>query len=46
VLDSDKKILHVFRDNESPRQLSGQDVVESIVLPGFTCRVEELFEGV
>ncbi len=45
VLDPEGDTLHIFRPDQSPQQLSDADIIrDEMVLPGFSCRVAELFE--
>ncbi|WP_437223979.1 Uma2 family endonuclease [Planctomicrobium sp. SH661] len=45
VLEVERKTLHVFLDNDSPRALNLGSTVTSDVLLGFSCLVDDLFES-
>lgn len=44
VIDPEIGHVHVFRANDEPTILNRDDILQSPELPGFHCRVAELFE--
>ncbi len=44
VADPQLKQLHIYQPDSAPRVLNGDAAVNSSVLPGFECRVNEFFQ--
>lgn len=44
VIDPDAETLHVFRSDAEPKRLTASDeVADATVLPGFSCKVADIF---
>ena len=45
VVNPEDRTVEVFRTDDPPRRFSAEEEITSRVLPGFSCRVAQFFEG-